>query len=278
MLTPFKCKHAVRIAVWQHFWRKMSKNPDTAQFVNILIKMADAMLKCGAEIYRAEDTLHRIAYAYGAEEIDVFAITSNIWITLKMPGEDAFTQSKRFKTFGSHDFEKLERLNALSRRVCAEQTELCVFEYEIDQILKPDDNRMAFIVGSVLATGGFALFFDGSWAEALIAGVIGVFVCILQTQLAPICLNRMFLQLATAFITGIVTCILVRLAPGVHLDRIMVGVIMLLIPGIMFTNSMRDMLLGDTLSGSLRLIEAMLLALLLTLGLLAAIMIMNYLW
>ncbi len=256
----------------------MTGKIDTAEFVNVLIKMADATLKCGAEIYRTEDTLHRIAYAYGAEEIDVFAITSNIWLTVKMPGEDAFSQSKRFQTFGTHDFVKLERLNALSRKVCAEQTDLKEFEHEIDVILKPDDNKQAQMMGSVLATCGFALFFDGSAAEALIAGLIGILVYLLQIYLAPICLNRMFLQLAVSFVTGIVACITVRIIPGVHMDRIMVGVIMLLIPGIMFTNSMRDMLLGDTLSGSLRLIEAMLLAMLLTLGLLAAIMIMNYIW
>lgn len=256
----------------------MSDKFDTAQFVDILIKMADAMLKCGAEIYRAEDTLHRIADAYGAEETEVFAITSNIWITLKMPGKDAFSQSKRISTFGSHDFEKLERLNALSRKVCAEQTDLDEFEDEIAAILKPEDKRLRLIIGSVLATSGFALFFDGSAAEAVIAGLIGILVYLLQTFLGPICSNRMFHQLATAFITGIITCVVVRLIPGVHMDRIMVGVIMLLIPGIMFTNSMRDMLLGDTLSGSLRLVEAFLLAMLLTLGLLAAIMIMNHLW
>ena len=256
----------------------MTQSIKTAEFVNVLIRMADAMLKCGAEIYRTEDTLHRIAYAYGAEEIDVFAITSNIWLTVKMPGEDAFTQSKRFTTFGSHDFDRLEQLNALSRRVCAERIDLKEFEQEIDAILRQDGNKWALLIGSVLATSGFALFFDGSVTEAIIAGLIGILVYLLQKYLAPICLNRMFQQLAVAFVTGIATCIVVRIIPGVHMDRIMVGVIMLLIPGVMFTNSIRDMLLGDTLSGSLRLIEAVLLAMLLTLGLLAAIMIVNYIW
>ena len=56
-------------------------------------------------------------------------------------------------------------------------------------------------------------------------------------------------------------------------DRI--GDIMLLIPGIMLTNSIRDILLGDIISGSLRLVEAILMAAVLALGMMAAIWLMG---
>ena len=44
------------------------------------------------------------------------------------------------------------------------------------------------------------------------------------------------------------------------MDKIMIGDIMLLIPGLMSTNAIRDVLIGDTLSGIIRLIAALLLA------------------
>lgn len=46
----------------------------------------------------------------------------------------------------------------------------------------------------------------------------------------------------------------------------MIGDIMLLIPGLMSTNAIRDVLIGDTLSGIIRLIAALLLAAALALG------------
>ncbi len=251
---------------------------DTGQFVNILIKMADAMMSCGAEVYRTEDTLNRIATAYGAEETDVFAITSTIVITVKMPGEEAFTQSRRLKTSGSNDFERLERLNALSRRVCREHTELTEFEALIDAINAETENRRLIMLGSMLAASCFALFYGGTAADGAAVAIIGLFIYAMQVYLSPICLNRLFFQLAASFATGIAACIAACIIPGTHLDKLMIGGIMLLIPGVMFTNSIRDMLLCDTLSGILRLIEAVLLALLLTLGMLAAVMLMNYLW
>lgn len=60
-----------------------------------------------------------------------------------------------------------------------------------------------------------------------------------------------------------------------HADKVLIGIIMLLIPGIMLTNSIRDILLGDIISGSLRLVEAILMAATLALGIMAAIWLMG---
>ena len=60
-----------------------------------------------------------------------------------------------------------------------------------------------------------------------------------------------------------------------HADKVIIGDIMLLIPGMMLTNSIGDILLGDVISGSIRLIEAVMLAASLALGIMAAIILMQ---
>ena len=60
------------------------ENKSDVRFLNVLIQMGEALQNSGAEIYRVEDTLNRIGYAYGAEEMNVFVITSSIIITMKM--------------------------------------------------------------------------------------------------------------------------------------------------------------------------------------------------
>ena len=47
---------------------------------------------------------------------------------------------------------------------------------------------------------------------------------------------------------------------GDHVDKIMIGGIMLLIPGIAMTNSIRDMLIGDIVTGLLRFVNSVLIA------------------
>ena len=74
-----------------------------------------------------------------------------------------------------------------------------------------------------------------------------------------------------SFLTGILVSLAGRILPGLHVDQVMIGDIMLLIPGIMMTNAIRDFLLGDTISGALRLTQALLLAGVLALGIMSAI-------
>ena len=45
--------------------------------------------------------------------------------------------------------------------------------------------------------------------------------------------------------------------PQLHLDKILIGDIMLLIPGLAMTNSIRNMLAGNTISGVVRLTESL---------------------
>ena len=60
--------------------------------------------------------------------------------------------------------------------------------------------------------------------------------------------------------TGFLGCILVRVGIGVHLDKILIGCIMLTIPGIPITYAMRDMLLGESITGLFRFVESLLIA------------------
>ena len=60
---------------------------------------------------------------------------------------------------------------------------------------------------------------------------------------------------------------------GDHQDKIMIGGIMLLIPGIAMTNSIRDMLTGDIVTGMLRLVDSILRAAAIACGFALSLMI-----
>ena len=131
------------------------------------------------------------------------------------------------------------------------------------------------LAGSVLAASSFAVFFGGSLWDGLLAGVIAVLVFWMERCLAPFCMNGVEFQFIASFCCGISTLLFCRTGPQLHADKILIGIIMLLIPGIMLTNSIRDILLGDIISGSLRLVEAILMAAVLALGMMAAIWLMG---
>ena len=100
-------------------------------------------------------------------------------------------------------------------------------------------------------------------------------ICWMERYLAHFCMNGVEFQFIASFLSGIAALLLCRIGPQFHADKVFIGIIMLLIPGITLTNSIRDILLGDIISGSLRLVEAILLAAVLALGMMAAIWLMG---
>ena len=213
-------------------------------FLHIFLDMGDALLNSGAEIFRVEDTLNRMGYACGAAQMNVFVITSSIVITMEFPEEGARTQTRRIRESGGNDFTKLEQLNDLSRRFCNHPVPAAELRKEFDKININKTKPLWKLLGSLLAACSFAFFYGGSIPDAVAAG------------------------LGAVLIWG-----LTLLCPFLRMDKIMIGDIMLLIPGLMSTNAIRDVLIGDTLSGIIRLIAALLLAAALALGFMGAIIL-----
>ena len=236
---------------------------EVSQFLCVLIKMGEALQNSGAEVFRVEDTLNRIAAAYGAEEVDIFVITSSIVVTLTMPDLPPQTQTRRLRKSTGNDLLELEQLNALSRRICAEKPPVEEFQPRLH------------LARSALAAASFAVFFGGRLWDGVLAGGVAVFICWMERWLAPFCLNGVAFQFIASFLSGMAALLCCRVCPVLHADMVLIGVIMLLVPGIPFTNAIRDILLGDIISGSLRLVEAVLLAAMLALGMMAAIWLMG---
>ena len=58
-------------------------NPPNA-ILHELLNLAEIMLTNGAEVSRVEETLNRMGHAYGATQMNVFAITSSIVVTMSL--------------------------------------------------------------------------------------------------------------------------------------------------------------------------------------------------
>ena len=226
--------------------------------LNELLNMGEAMLSNGAEVKRVEDTLMRIGRAYGAVRMDVFVITSSIVVTMVLPDDRVVTQTRRITNSGGTDFGKLEDLNALSRSYCEAPFSVRELEERLKRESELKKDRLKLYLGSLLAAGGLAVFFGGSLLDGLLSGAFGVFICLIQELLSPFSNNKVITSFVCSFITGVMICLICKIIPIVHADKIMIGDIMLLIPGIALTNSVKDVLVGDTISGIMRLIESLL--------------------
>ncbi|MBQ9162183.1 MAG: threonine/serine exporter family protein [Clostridia bacterium] len=232
------------------------------------------LLKYGSEVHRVEDTVTRICRAYGAERVEVWAIDSIINATAYMPNGDYSTQVRRISSSSNH-LARLEALNQLSREICASTPPPSDVINRVREIrkLRPV-HPLLRCVGGALGAGAFAIFFGGSLLDGACSAVIGFLMSAL-THLKPINANATMRSFILSFFNGTLSSVFCAVGFGHNLDKVAIGTIMLVIPGMAFCNALRDVMYGDTASGTMGFSKAIVCALMVVLGYFAAFLLCN---
>ena len=216
------------------------------------------MLVAGAEVNRVEESVERMISAYGCpfERVNVFIITTNIQCTFEDPEGNIITQIRRVKR-NDTNFDRLDYLNDLSRYICENTPDLDEMHTRYLSVMdRPQHSLWVKYLSAALVAGCFTVFFGGSFFDGFCGLVIGAIMVFLQRYLRKFNENQLALTFTTALISGFITVIL--FSGGLaDMNYILIGQIMLLIPGLALTNSVRDMLIGDIATGSVRLLNAL---------------------
>ena len=244
------------------------------KLISLLLDFGEAMMSAGAEISRVEDSLSRIGASFGAVQTEVFAITASLVLTLRFEN-DEFTGSRRITSAGDNDFNKLRKLNELSRDCVEKQLSTEELEHRLSEIRALKPKAIKQYLGSALAAGSFALFFGGGIWDGLVSACVGLLVCLMQRKIASFFPNKAFFLFSISLLTGCGVCLLAKVLPffPLQIDKIIMGDIMLTIPGIATTMAVRDLLIGDTITGVTKLLECLLWAGCLAAGFILALML-----
>lgn len=220
----------------------------------------------GAEIFRVEESITRILCAYGIEA-QVFAIPNCLIVSTETPDGSPITKMRRIRANGT-DIASVEQYSDLSRKICSEIPDPDIAA----QWIKDTDNAHMSYNSPIILTGyffsaaGFAVFFGGGWIEFLIAGLCGLLTGILLRFLNRFHVNPFFSTTAAAFLLAIAAYFVGGLIAPCNADAIVTGTLMILVPGLLFTNAMRDIIFGDTNSGINRIVQVLLIAAAIALG------------
>lgn len=229
------------------------------EIVEICLLAGKIMLESGAETYRVEDTMNRMAAAYGI-------ITSHSYVT--PTGIMFSTSSTEPTTFirineRSTDLEKVTITNGISRKISSGELTLQEAKRELEELAKKDLSYPIWlqILAAAIASGCFTIMFLGTWTDflpACVAGGVGFAFFIFLHQLVRI---KFFAEIMASFVIGLVAYIFIISGIGAELDKIIIGSVMPLVPGLLITNAVRDLIAGHLVSGLSKGVEAFLTAL-----------------
>lgn len=235
------------------------------------LDIGENILRSGGEAHRIEDTVTRICTAYGAEHTDVFALPSLVIASIRThDGKTASEVRRVYKT--ANNMYRLDLLNNLSRDVCNGVVSLDDVQQKVAEVRsKKPFPKWLSLLGGVLGAGAFAVFFGGTLTDALAAAIAGLVVSVMNFHKVNLS-NQMLYTVAESFVGAMCGLLLVHFGIGENIDMVMIGTIMLLIPGLAFGNAVRDLLFGDTVSGVIQLVRAILIAVMVAFGFIVAIM------
>lgn len=239
---------------------------EAEKYLYCAMSIGEQLLVSGAEVGRVEDTIKRICMAYGAARVDVFSITSSIVTTVYGKEFTSCTQTRRV-TGMANDLHKLDELNRLSREICKEKPEAEEIKKRLEKIKEgPHYSYWQLVFIYALVSGSFSVFFGGNWGDMAASAAIGVLLKFFETFIKKSSVNGLITALLCSTAGGFLANSAVFFGIGSHADLISIGNIMLFIPGLAFTNSLRDMFSGDTITGLIRFMESVLLAIIIALG------------
>ena len=231
------------------------------EVIDICLPAGRLMIEGGSEMYRVEDTMMRIARNAGVEDPRVFATPTCVFMSLD---GGKLSQMKQIRD-RNINLELVDRVNALSRKFAAKKINISELRNRI--ILTADATPtfplwLQVLGAAALSATLMVLFMDNyDWVDfpaAAIVGAIGYLAYIYFKRFTKV---RFLSELIAAMVMGIITVGITHLFPNMITDNILIGALMTLVPGLALTNALRDLFMGDLLSGIVRLFEATLTAL-----------------
>lgn len=252
----------------------MENTPRLNLVIDVLMLAGAILAQSGAEIHRVEDTMIRIAHSQGIEHANVLAIPAAIFFSID------HTNISRMKRIvnSNYDMQKVCDVNQISRSLANEEISLEEAWSQLNAIKqqKPPYNNIQITLAAVVAAPFFTIMFGGSLLDA--AGAV------LATALAfPISLiveRYIGIDFVTTFVGAFVFSLTSYLLSAtttlpINPNLINAGAVMPFVPGIAFTNAVRDLMTNHINTGMTKFFQTALIILSLGAGTTVAFMLVR---
>ncbi len=253
---------------------------DQEQALQLATEAGHILLENGAEISRVEETMERIAAAYGVEDESFFVLSNGIIATGQHYARAEFIPIK------GTQLSRVVEVNQLSREV--ERRRPAGAPIPVSELASrlqairtaPGHPAWEIILGIALGVSAFSILFGGSLTDAAATFACGLLLGTFMAYVSPH-LSRLIGNVAGGLVGGLLCILAVHLATQplspsatqllshsatLHLPNMIIGTIIALVPGVPFTNGIRDLANEDYIAGTTRLTDAFLAFLCIALG------------
>lgn len=224
-----------------------------AEVMQVATDAGHLMLENGAEIFRVEETMERITRHYGVDSGHFFVLSNGIITS----GGTSYSNVE-FIPFKGAQLEKVVEVNRLSREIESGNCTLDEARSRLAAVRSMKPKPFAEqIVASAVGSGSFCAIFGGSLMDCAASFVVGLLLYAFVLSVFRFGWSKIVTNILGSTLATALCIVFYRLGFGENPGNMIIGSIIPLIPGVPFTNGIRDLANEDYIAGSTRLADAM---------------------
>ncbi|QAA33071.1 threonine/serine exporter family protein [Clostridium manihotivorum] len=230
------------------------------------------LLENGAETHRIEGTVSSICESYGLSA-ECLAMSNGILLSIETSDANKITSMKKVCQ-KQVDLYRIELINSFSRKLKKNLISYADAKKTLDDIQNSPTFTLPVRTVAACMTGFvYSLFFNGS----LLDGIASIFICfityIILEKVAPFDMSQFFKNYLAGFVIGGTSLLAHMLYSPINQNNVITGSIMILLPGVVLTNGIKDVIFGYFSAGIAKFCEALIIIVAVCAGVITALLI-----
>jgi uncharacterized membrane protein YjjP (DUF1212 family) len=221
------------------------------------------VLTSGGEVYRVEDIISRIGQNFNLK-IDCFATLTCIIVSGKNSNDEVVSLVERINS-RSTNLDKIHQVHKLISEI--EKYSFSELKKALEDLNKVRSYGFGMnLIASALGAACFVVPFKGGANDFAAAFIAGVGVSLFSYMVSGLHLNSFFINLISGAICAFVSNLFYVNGIITNPSISIISSLMLLVPGVAFINSIRDIIAGDLVSGTSRAMEVLMIGCAIAIG------------
>nr|WP_136251992.1 threonine/serine exporter family protein [Ningiella ruwaisensis] len=235
---------------------------EKSEFIQIrrfIVKLGKMLHKYGTPAFRLEAHLSEVASYLGVHASFISTPTSLTYVIWSDKHEDEYTHAARVQP-GDIDLGSLSRTDELVNKLLSGELSLSQADAELSAIdeLPPFYHPVLEFFAFGLSTGSFAIVMGSSFDDAFAAGAIGLVMYLIYYFSTKSKRVALMLEPAVALIAGICACAISAFVdPAINIRLVVLSSIIIFIPGLALTIGLAELSSRNLVSGTARVMDAL---------------------
>lgn len=231
---------------------------DKKTVMELAMKTGEMLLASGGSTHKIEGIIRSILNTRELTKTEIFVTTSGIVVTIESKTTGVMTMVKNVPVKSMH----MERIALIEEIIFEFINDRISADEALKQLKNISSKNTYSFFTSVIAFGGAASFrtlmFGGTLIDGLASIFVGIFLGIFIKTLNSKSIIGFLVSICGGFVVGYSSVLFMRFGIGSQLDKIIIGSIIPIAPGVPLTHAVNDILNGDYISGNIRAMEALL--------------------